>query len=662
MKEDDIYAFLSNRGGDVHQSHVTTEKKSGAVEALIITDIATGRVLATGDGIKFQDKTLVVEMNAANSAGSDISLTISWRGPSASYIAEYVDIAAANAKVKKLNECLYGDRRIQVEMNTQPPGLRLRNIQLNAIRINNLPPSVTDQDIIMLTEAVSVKRLGAGSVYAVDHVARLVQEDIERAVPGGLEEFDPPSTCNEKGIFYAHARFSSWDDAYEVYTCLSDKRYSDPPIWLYLPMHFAFDISVDQYNAQKAQWDSLVSSIKAKKACTFHVRESGKVVNIRLSGPVKEMTGALKARVQNLANGENVEGWHQALGIPNNPFVPRVHSETGAYLRVDWKRRSLTLYGMPGNIDRARGMIESELDRLASLDHTITLEPRSVGFFVREGIQQLKETFGKNSVRFIVTMSSRKLTVSGGEDARYALYPLTTLSRKDSHGLPNVAQGNETCPICYDTVSSPHQLDCGHTYCAACLPHFILSALESDELPLTCLGNDTKCRVPIPISTIKRFLPPAYSFNRLLETAFNAYIAKNPKLQRCKTPNCMQIYRTAKRGAAPQTLHCPTCFSAVCNGCHEYAHFGLSCAENKAKEQERLNSQGKRTKKCPRCSIPIEKPEGDDYTVCRYASLLLSLRSLSEFVCTPGAGRTSVSDARPYLRQTQFIVISALRI
>lgn len=643
VKEDDIHALLRGQGLDVNQFHSMIKKGSDRrLEAHIVTDIAAGRALALGlDGVEFQEETLVVDMSATNSlegmsaaAGqSSEVLTISWRAPSARYVAEYVDVAAAHAKVEELNRSVYGGRRIKVEMNAQPPGRFVPNLRLNAIKINNLPPSVTDEDVIRFTGSTSVKRLHIGVAFGVIHtaeqVARLIRADIERAVPGGLKKFDDPGTCTMEGVVFARAHFSSWDEAHTAHTRLSDRRYGNQSVWLRLPdpMHFTLVVPVEQYKAQKAQWDSLLSSIKDRKACTLNVRDSGNVVRIQLSGSVKEATGALKVRVENLARGDKVDGWHRALGIPGNPFLSRVYSETGACLRADWKRQSLKVYGTSRAVDQAREMIKNELDRLASLDYTVTLARHTVGFFVREGIQQLKETLGENNVRF--AMSSRKITVSGGEEARHALDRLITLSHKGSCGLPNASQGSQTCPICYDSVSSPHQLGCGHTYCVACLRHLISSALESDQLPLTCLGDEARCRVPIAIPTIQQFLPPA-SFNRLLETAFDAYIAKHPEeFKHCKTPDCTQIYRALQASAAPQTLHCPSCFSAVCNGCHEDTHDGLSCAESKARrnpaEQERLNdvwiaSQGGRVKKCPQCSVLIEKLEGCNHMTCRYAT------------------------------------------
>ena len=642
VKEDDIHALLRFQGVDVDHLHVVIKKRPDRrLEAHIVTDMASGQALALGlDGVEFRDEMLTVEMSSTNSlegmsaaAGqSSEVLSISWRAPSARYVAEYVDVATAKAMVQVFNRFVYDGRRIKVEMNTQPPGRFVPNLRLNAIKINNLPGTITDEEVLDFTGSISVKRLamgGFGIMPTVEQVARFIRNDIELAVPGGLEVFDdPPSAGNMEGFVSARAHFSTWDEAHTAYTYLSDKRYGNQPLRLRLPdpMYFTLSIPREQYKAQRAQWDSLSSSIKDRKACTLNVHEAGNLVHIRLSGSVKEATGALKVRVENLARGDKVEGWHRSLGFSGNPFIPRVHSETGAYLRADWKCQTLKVYGTPRAVDEAREMIKGELDRLASLDYTITLARDSVGFFVREGIQQLKETLGEDNVKF--AMSTRKITVSGGEEARHALDRLIALSHQGSSGLSSASQGSQTCPICYDSVTSPHRLGCGHTYCVACLRHFVSSALESDQLPLTCLGDETRCRVPITIPTIQHFLPPA-SFNRLLEAAFDAYIAKHPEeFKHCKTPDCTQIYRAVQVGTTPQTLHCPSCFSAVCNGCHEEAHEGLSCAESKARrdpaEQERLNnawmaSQNGRVKKCPQCSVLIEKLEGCNHMTCRYA-------------------------------------------
>ncbi|EGO28085.1 hypothetical protein SERLADRAFT_462576 [Serpula lacrymans var. lacrymans S7.9] len=155
--------------------------------------------------------------------------------------------------------------------------------------------------------------------------------------------------------------------------------------------------------------------------------------------------------------------------------------------------------------------------------------------------------------------------------------------------------------------------------------HLLASVADSNQFPLTCLGDESQCGVPIPIPTIQRFLPPA-SFSRLLEVSFDSHVARHPlEFKYCRTPDCTQIYRSACSGEAA-AMQCPSCFSSVCAACHDDAHEGMSCEEFKIHrnpaEQERLNDewisqQNGRVKKCPQCDVLIEKLEGCNHMECR---------------------------------------------
>ncbi|KAG9312709.1 hypothetical protein JVU11DRAFT_7135 [Chiua virens] len=111
VKEDDIHALLRDHSIDIENLHLVFKKDCG-LEVHIVADIANGQAIAlTLDGVEFREEPLVVEMSATNSLdgmdattgqGSDI-LTISWRAPAARYVAEYVDVPAAKAKVAELN-------------------------------------------------------------------------------------------------------------------------------------------------------------------------------------------------------------------------------------------------------------------------------------------------------------------------------------------------------------------------------------------------------------------------------------------------------------------------------------------------------------------------------------------------------------------------------
>lgn len=146
-------------------------------------------------------------------------------------------------------------------------------------------------------------------------------------------------------------------------------------------MYLALVNLTERYEAQNARWDSLWTSIKDKRASTPHVHDSGDVVRIRLSGSVKEETGATLKSGPRIWLAETLA--RRSLGIRSY----RVHSEIGAYLRAEWKQQSSGLkfhpVGTPRTVGQAREMIKN----------TLTLVRHSVGFFLKQGIQQqLKET------------------------------------------------------------------------------------------------------------------------------------------------------------------------------------------------------------------------------------------------------------------------------
>ena len=195
-------------------------------------------------------------------------------------------------------------------------------------------------------------------------------------------------------------------------------------------------------------------------------------------------------------------------------------------------------------------------------------------------------------------------------------------SREKVH-LGGKSLGTEqVCPICYDSISNAFRLNCGHTYCSACLRHFLDSAVDINQFPLTCVADDGHCQVPVTISIIQQFLAPA-SFERLLEAAFNFYVSRRPtEFKFCRTPDCTQIYRSTSQDAAMK-LRCPSCSKEVCSACGDEPHEGSTCDEFKRRKAEEeqtdawVAAQGERVKKCPHCKVLIEKEGGCNRVDCR---------------------------------------------
>ena len=177
-----------------------------------------------------------------------------------------------------------------------------------------------------------------------------------------------------------------------------------------------------------------------------------------------------------------------------------------------------------------------------------------------------------------------------------------------------------TCPICYDEVSHPEQLGCGHIYCSACLRHYLASAPDTKTFPLVCLGDETACKMPISLPLIRRFMTPQ-AFQALVEAAFRSYLDQHSQeLKYCTTPDCQQIYR---RSSEIRILQCPSCFSSICSACDDEAHEGMTCKERQ--DQKDASLQGRlfnewanvHGNRCPACQSIIEKNGGCDHMTCR---------------------------------------------
>jgi hypothetical protein len=633
----EVCALFTQQGTDSGQFHVVGMKMvNGKQEADVICHQDL-KVIAIGlDGIDFRQERLQFEvcqngsvagggMRASAGSHSDI-LTISWRAPSVCFVVTYPDKPQAEAKVRELDRKICAGRRVKVEMNRQPAGQTLRHFSANAVAIRGLPPSVTDAVVSQFSGSTLLRRL-----KSTDYNAARAHEYLrfQVAIEATAQLFETVETDAVEGIFAARVHFDSWTQAKKVYNSLDKRPFwfiGNTSLWLRLPdpLQYTITIPTQQYHAQRKRWDLLQADTKEKEGCYLSANAKDKVYIIRVGGDDKKAIGSLKVRVENLAAGEKLEHWHGSLGAGagGQRFLDSVFETTGACIRNDRRLRVVTAYGEPRNIETARNMVETEVERLESLEQTVFLKRQSVRFFVRRGLAALEEELGKDNVTLNISSSPCKITIKGGEMARHALSRLIDESL-DHTEIVNEMEPDSKCPICYDEISTPVQLACGHNYCTACIRHFLTTASDSKIFPLCCMGDENNCRAPIPIPALQRFLPPQ-QFKHLLETVFISHIEHLPQeFKYCTTPDCRQVYRCAKSQTS-LVLHCPSCLSAICTSCHEEAHEGMTCAERKLHndpaEQERLNDQlamQSGFKRCPECTVWIEKDEGCNHMSCR---------------------------------------------
>ncbi|KAK0503553.1 hypothetical protein EDD18DRAFT_1245369 [Armillaria luteobubalina] len=605
--------------------------RNGKQVADIVTNADVAQSLVIGlEGVEFRDERLEFEVGVFNAPGAmgaltprnENTLTISCRAPSVRYVVEYRDIPFCRTKVAELNGRICAGRRVKVEMNQLPPQRVVPSFRSNTIKISNLPDVVPDATVTAFAQSHLIRRLKPNSFDTL-LATRSIHKHINRMEGVEIESFDVTSRGdNEAGILSIRVLFDTWDSAKKVHDALLDRRFDyicNSAFWLRIAPQALYTIIIPsgQYCSQETLWKELQENIKDRKACNIIIRPlNGGDYRIQVSGTVKAALGALKVRVERLAAGEKIDGWYDHLTYPQAHLVQKI-TEAGAFLRSDYWKRTLKLYGEPKAVEKAKVIVMEELNRLASLEVTVKLERSSVGYFARTGLAAMREVFGEDNVTLNVRSSA--ITVRGGEEVRLHLNNHITESRKSVN--VNVTPGSQTCPVCYDEVLTPFQLVCEHVYCTGCIRHFLTSAAQTGVFPLVCMGNESTCGTPISIPVIQKFLPQP-AFNHLLETVFTTHVDKHPQEFRyCKTPDCTQIYR---RSEAVSVLRCPSCFSEICSSCGEDSHGRMSCEyaliHNNPVEQERKSQtwllQRRDIKQCPTCSRLLQKAEGCNHITC----------------------------------------------
>ncbi|KZP14856.1 hypothetical protein FIBSPDRAFT_751261, partial [Athelia psychrophila] len=543
------------------------------------------------------------------------TLTLTWRAPYVPYVLTCVDSAQAQAKVRELNGRKHLGRRVKTQINPRSRGQQ--------VLILGLPPEVTDQEVRRMVGSGQIERRKPVT-FDTTQAAELIRRHIESIPEVQITRFEQGIFDSAGGTYSARVHFGSRTQTEDVFNSCDQQYFpfigNSTFCWLRLPDPFQYTITISapQYHAQRKPWNDLLATVQDKEGLKLWIARRHGMLVIRVVGEDKSAVGSLKVRVERIAAGEKLEGWHPLL---SQRFMDGVLQDTGALLRMDRRLRAVKVYGERGSIEVARALVNNELALLESQEQTILLKRQSVRFFVTRGLAILKEELGDENVSLIVSSVPAKIIIKGVDTAMHTLSRLMEESLDASNIDPRSGDMEEAiCSICYDAVILPIKLGCGHAYCSACIRHFLTSA---PTFPLVCMGDEDKCHVPIPIPVFQRFLP-IQQFTNLLEMAFITHINQHPQdFKYCTTPDCRQVYRYTASDTA-SIIHCPSCLSSVCSACHEEEHEGMTCAERKLyidpEEQERLNHElatQSGFKKCPQCAVWIEKTEGCNHMECK---------------------------------------------
>ncbi|KAF5316287.1 hypothetical protein D9619_006811 [Psilocybe cf. subviscida] len=573
-------------------------KRNGSkLEAIIWVDATQGQLIAIGlEGVEFRDKTLSFEVgdNANWNIGRSLPfLTVSWYAPSDVIDAKYGTMREAEGNMGDVNAMNFKGRKMRAIMNQSS-----RNVHdLPSIRIMGCPPGST-YDIEFLNFIHTPNFRLAHSISFDERATEHWVWTTLRWIRGALR-----GTCTRildgipNGETKYKIQFESYQYAKEAYDIMA--RYPAGQhnsatfrCWLPKPKQHVTAIPLRQYKAQRRQWDALAAK-EGTDAYVLVTPGTKDVVFINAVGEDKKAAGPLKVRVESLIAGEKLDTtthWHPSFAIQDLTYdFNSLYSLYRVHVRYDAKGRCLRIYGE--DTARAAKKIASQVKLMSQTETVKELDRQELRYFVKEGLGKLKELVGDDNVVLDVGSTPATINVRGGAESEHHLQRLMTESRHRRFEVSQhtaAGQGNVVCPICTDHTSNPERIGCGHTYCTACLKHFLTTATV---FPLACMGNDGNCKVPIALPFISRFLP-AQVFQAHIESAFAAYVERHSReLKYCTTPDCTQIYR---RRRDVQELQCPSCFSSICPSCDAEAHEGMTCRERRIYRdpalQERLDS------------------------------------------------------------------------
>lgn len=589
--------------------HNTTRN---AMEAMILTSKERGRAVASQvDGTEFQGEILSAEVGdnlsrhtlRVSEHSTSPYLTVDWKIPADELIATYASVEEAQKRCKDLNGMFWKGYRIKTALNERRRGTT------NSIKITDYPPdAIVDEEF---TEFIGTDSHRISIAKPYDHQRSLltVRGHLRQQIGVRMDTYEVVASDNSDTT-KVKVYFNEWQDVRRAYVSVHHQKSGfgalTPTLraWHPRPVQYSIKIPRRQYTAQKRQWAALAEVVPGREVyLQTRSGDHGDSTIVHVLGNDKNMVGAMKVRAEKLVAGETlgVGCWHStflaATYRQTKSFLNRVQIATGIYIKIDHDMETFRVYGEPEMIEDARTMIIAEVERreMLEISRAIVLDPMAVEPLKKENI----------------TRNSALTPIMGGDEVKHLVYRPT--------GESHIAGTSKAvcCAVCYNDASNPERLDCGHSYCAGCMQHFLSSAAETKRFPLVCIGNNARCSVPIPIHLIRQLVRTNHAFQNLLEAAFASYIEQHPQEYRwCATPDCMQVYY---RKGQEKEQECPSCFSTICAACGEVSHEGLTCEERRIQHDpeviERRNRQlGYR--RCPHCNAWIEKTGGCNHVSC----------------------------------------------
>ncbi|KAE9112471.1 putative E3 ubiquitin-protein ligase [Phytophthora fragariae] len=186
---------------------------------------------------------------------------------------------------------------------------------------------------------------------------------------------------------------------------------------------------------------------------------------------------------------------------------------------------------------------------------------------------------------------------------------------------PAIPEGTKVdCNICCDEYSANEifGMGCGHVYCLNCWKPYLSLKIQEGPICVTTTCPAHGCKEVVSDEIFKRIVGPE-DYRKYARYLLRSFVDINKGVKWCPSAGCSKAI-TSAGGLSSVTC---TCGCVFCLRCGEEAHSPVMC-EQLAAWQEKCRNESEtanwilaNTKKCPKCSVRIEKNQGCNHMTCR---------------------------------------------
>ncbi|PPQ92126.1 hypothetical protein CVT25_007957 [Psilocybe cyanescens] len=567
---------------------------------------------------------MAVEKKVGGSRIQDTVVRIEWDAPHRNVYMGYESMDAANAVVAKARNTPYEDFMTQANVHIGIPA-----VGLVTVKFSGLPVHVTEEKMEevygphqgMVTERPNYKEFTVEDT--INGVKKLLNQFNGKIAD---LEFRPPPYRDGKMRAWAH--FNTPNDA----KAAAENLHGRKPIFTGHTRIMARHIKTINYTLSNENYRKVSLEIRAlgetiwRQGGGYSLTTMEKTTHfaLRLCGEDIQILRRLKSEVERTINGElllenGAVTWDEFFGWPPGfAFLQELERiVSGVRIERDVSRRTIRLFGVAKIRALAGERILEKIGILrAQKTLIIPLEGRLAHVFSSGDYEKLQARLGADNL--MLDVWNQYLRVRGDQDTHDIAKDAVNAARIKLQilcsGRGSLSSSVHECPVCFSEPSNPVKLGCGHAWCRGCLHRYFIASIDQKFFPLTCLGNEAKCKERIPLFNARAVLS-AGELDSVVNAAFAAHVQTHPKeYHYCPTPDCSQVYRSAPEGVF---IQCPSCLVRICPSCHKDAHDGQTCSEVKSGDELFKMWTGKHdVKQCPGCSIAIEKDEGCNHMVC----------------------------------------------